>query len=136
MQTRAWYFIEPNGTRHGPSYTEIQAKIEASRYAAKRSALPDETAMTLFRSLAKAGWKVRHTGMRAERESNRTSGQNAPTSTTSRSIPQLERMIRVLEQELAEDSLTPEQRRASETGLERLQLLLDLKKRRLGGKGL
>ena len=130
MQTRAWYFIEPNGTRHGPSYTETQAKIEAGRYAAKRSALPDETALTLFRSLAKAGWKVRHTGMRAEKENNRTSGQNPPTSMTSRSIPQLERMIRVLEQELAEDPLTPEQRQASERGLARLRVVLASRKRR------
>lgn len=62
MQTRAWYFYEPNGKRHGPSYTEIQAKIEAGRFAAKRPDLPEDTAQTVFRSLAKAGWRVAHTG--------------------------------------------------------------------------
>lgn len=62
MQPRAWYFIRPDGKRHGPSFTEWQAKVEAGRTAAKRPKLEAVTAAILFRSLAKAGWKVDHTG--------------------------------------------------------------------------
>lgn len=66
MQTKAWYFIEPNGTRHGPCFTEVQAQIEAGRFAAGRPDLEENTALTVFRSLAKARWRVRDTKMRAE----------------------------------------------------------------------
>jgi len=62
MQPRAWYFFRPDGTRHGPSFTEWQAKVEAGRFAVRRPKLESETAFILFRSLAKAGWRVDHTG--------------------------------------------------------------------------
>ena len=62
MQPRAWYFHEADGTRHGPSFTEWQAKVEAGRYAVRRPKLEPETALILFRSLVKLGWRVDHTG--------------------------------------------------------------------------
>lgn len=66
MQTRAWYFHRPNGTWHGPSYTERQAKMEAARFATRRADLDESRAFTIFRSLKAAGWRVRHSGMRLE----------------------------------------------------------------------
>ena len=65
MQPRAWYFFSPDGKRHGPSFTEWQAKVSAGRYAAKRPKLEVETAAIIFRSLSKAGWRVQHTGTKA-----------------------------------------------------------------------
>ena len=62
MQPRAWYFIRPDGKRHGPSFTEWQAQVSAGRHAVKRPKLEAETAAVIFRSLAKQGWKVAHTG--------------------------------------------------------------------------
>jgi hypothetical protein len=62
MQPRAWYFIPPDGKRHGPAFTEWQARVAAGRFAARRPKLESETAFILFRSLAKAGWRVDHTG--------------------------------------------------------------------------
>lgn len=62
MQPRAWFFIRPDGTRHGPSFTATQARIEAARWAARRPALEAETALTLWRSLGKMGWCVKDTG--------------------------------------------------------------------------
>lgn len=67
MQSQAWYFITPTGTRHGPSLTRWHAEVEAARFAARRPDLDRETAATLWQSLAKAGWKVRHTGMKLDR---------------------------------------------------------------------
>ncbi|GHE05555.1 hypothetical protein GCM10008024_36870 [Allgaiera indica] len=64
MQPRAWYFYRPDGRRHGPSFTEWQAKVEAGRFAARRPKLEAETAFILYRSLSKAGWRVDHTGTR------------------------------------------------------------------------
>lgn len=66
MQTRAWYFFKPNGTRHGPSYTEQQAKMEAASFAARRADLDEPRALVIFRSLEAAGWSVRHSGMRMD----------------------------------------------------------------------
>ncbi len=65
MQPRAWYFIPPDGKRHGPSFTEWQAMISAGRHAAKRPKLEVETAAIIFRTLSKAGWRVEHTGTKA-----------------------------------------------------------------------
>ena len=62
MQPRAWYFTTPQGVDHGPSFTEGQAKVEAARHAAKRPKLEAATAAILWRSLAKLGWTVQHTG--------------------------------------------------------------------------
>ena len=62
MQPRAWYFRTPRGEAHGPSYTEWQAQVEAGRTAASRPKLEPETAVILWRSLAKLGWTVRSTG--------------------------------------------------------------------------
>ena len=62
MQPRAGYFIRPDGKRHGPSFTEWQAQVSAGRHATKRPKLEAETAAVIFRSLAKQGWKIAHTG--------------------------------------------------------------------------
>lgn len=64
MQPRAWYFRPPKGQPHGPSYTQVKAQMEAARYAAKRPDLDAETALILWRSLARAGWTVDHTRMK------------------------------------------------------------------------
>ncbi len=58
MQPQAWFFIRPNGIRHGPSFTERQAQVEAARFAAQRPSLDPETALTLYRSLKTVGWRV------------------------------------------------------------------------------
>ncbi len=62
MQPRAWFFVQPDDTRHGPSFTATQARIELARWAARRPKLESETALTLLRSIGKLGWRVTHTG--------------------------------------------------------------------------
>lgn len=80
MQARAWYFFEPNGTRHGPSYTEQQAKMEAARFAACRADLDEARALFIFRSLETAGWRVRHSSMRLETPPKQSEPGAGPSS--------------------------------------------------------
>lgn len=60
MQPRAWYIHPPTGKPYGPCFTKGQAQMEAVRIATGRPKLDGETALTLWRSLHRAGWGVDH----------------------------------------------------------------------------
>ncbi len=74
MQSRAWFFLRPDGTRHGPSFTATQARIEAARWATRRPKLETETALTIWRSLGRMGWCVMDTGTKDIRKPGAPSG--------------------------------------------------------------
>jgi hypothetical protein len=64
MQIQAWFYKTPGGTAYGPSFTSWQAMMAAVRHVTKRRKLDDETAMLIWRSIARAGWTVYHTPMK------------------------------------------------------------------------